>query len=223
MHLWVMAHGAATHFPIALLVGSLTLDLAARFVPETRGLTTAGYWTVLGAALGAVGAVMSGLAASSGEMLGHDVLRLHHLFVWPAFVLLCVIAAWRILRPVPGTAYLGVATLATASMMGAGYWGGELLQASEQPALAAIVEPAPIADPELAAQGRAFFMATCARCHGVDATGDEGPDLHGLQMSDRYISRTITRGIRGEMPSFAKKYDARQVAALVAYLRTLIP
>jgi mono/diheme cytochrome c family protein len=75
--------------------------------------------------------------------------------------------------------------------------------------------------PRLVAQGHKAFLASCAHCHGADASGDEGPDLHGLEVSDRHISATIMRGIKGEMPSFRKKLEADDVAALTAYLRSL--
>jgi mono/diheme cytochrome c family protein len=77
------------------------------------------------------------------------------------------------------------------------------------------------AAPALAAPGRALFLSSCAHCHAADATGDEGPDLHGLEVSDRYISNTITRGIKGEMPSFRKKLGRDEIAQLTAYLRSL--
>ena len=84
---------------------------------------------------------------------------------------------------------------------------------------------APAAEPaELAARsarGRTLFLNSCSHCHGIDARGDEGPDLHALQVSDRYIARVIRQGVRGEMPSFAKKLGAQDVAALIAYLRSL--
>jgi mono/diheme cytochrome c family protein len=75
--------------------------------------------------------------------------------------------------------------------------------------------------PELVDQGRQFFAMSCSQCHGDDAHGDEGPDLHHLAISNSRIATTIKKGIKGEMPTFAKKYDDHQVAALVSYLRTL--
>jgi mono/diheme cytochrome c family protein len=75
--------------------------------------------------------------------------------------------------------------------------------------------------PVLVARGRQLFLHSCAHCHGNDARGDEGPDLHDLQVSDRRIASVITTGIKGEMPSFAKKHGAEEIAALVVYLRTL--
>jgi mono/diheme cytochrome c family protein len=80
--------------------------------------------------------------------------------------------------------------------------------------------PAP-SSPALIAQGRSLFLDSCAHCHGADATGDEGPDLHGLEVSDRYVANTITHGIKGEMPSFRKKLGGGEILRLTAYLRSL--
>ena len=70
--------------------------------------------------------------------------------------------------------------------------------------------------PELtadAAQGRHLFVMNCAHCHGDDARGDEGPDLHNLHRSDARIHEVITAGIKGEMPSFGKKLGDPDVQA----------
>ena len=75
--------------------------------------------------------------------------------------------------------------------------------------------------PELAGQGREFYEMSCSHCHGDDAHGDEGPDLHNLTISNARIAATIKKGIKGQMPTFAKKYDDRQIAALISYLRSL--
>jgi len=75
--------------------------------------------------------------------------------------------------------------------------------------------------PELVAQGKVFYGQSCSHCHGDDATGDEGPNLHNLSISNTRIAATIKKGIKGKMPTFAKKYDDHQIAALVSYLRTL--
>jgi len=70
--------------------------------------------------------------------------------------------------------------------------------------------------------GRALFVQSCAHCHGDDAKGSgDGPDLYGLRSSNTRIATVIRQGIQGEMPSFAKKYSATDIAALTTYLRTL--
>ncbi|HKS04350.1 MAG TPA: c-type cytochrome [Chthoniobacterales bacterium] len=85
-------------------------------------------------------------------------------------------------------------------------------------AQAAVTSPQLTADSE---QGRHLFLMNCAHCHGDDARGDEGPDLHDLHRSDARIHEVITAGIKGEMPSFGKKLGDPDVRQLIAYLRTL--
>jgi mono/diheme cytochrome c family protein len=70
-------------------------------------------------------------------------------------------------------------------------------------------------------RGRTLFLQSCAHCHGGDARGDEGPDLHDLWVSDRRIATVMRNGIKGEMPSFAKKHDPLEIALLVSYVRSL--
>src|SRR5271166_6252829 len=55
----------------------------------------------------------------------------------------------------------------------------------------------------LASDGYKLFMLNCAHCHGTDARGDEGPDLHGVTKSDHGIAALIQNGIKGEMPKFS--------------------
>ena len=86
---------------------------------------------------------------------------------------------------------------------------------------AAMPEIAASADPTMITKGRENFVMSCVECHGDDATGDEGPDLHNLPISNARIATTIKHGVKGEMPSFAKKYDDAQIATLLAYLRSL--
>ena len=74
----------------------------------------------------------------------------------------------------------------------------------------------------LAAKGRTFFFQSCAHCHGQDADGGEdAPSLLKLQISGAHMALVIQSGIKDEMPSFAKKYNEQDTAALVAYLKTL--
>jgi mono/diheme cytochrome c family protein len=75
---------------------------------------------------------------------------------------------------------------------------------------------------DLAAKGRSFFLRTCAHCHGQDADGgEEAPSLLKLQISGAHMTLVIQSGIKGEMPSFSKKYNEQDTAAIVAYLKTL--
>jgi|SoiMethySBSTD1v2_1073268.scaffolds.fasta_scaffold818181_2 uncharacterized membrane protein len=136
--LWVDLHGAATHFPLALTICSLLCDVGGLLVGNreaARNLHGAGYWTIMLAAGGSALAVASGLVMTRGEMLGAGSLRQHHVFVWPACTLLTGLATWRFLvgEIAPGPArvlYPLFAALAAALMIGAGYWGGEMMTAA---------------------------------------------------------------------------------------------
>jgi mono/diheme cytochrome c family protein len=74
---------------------------------------------------------------------------------------------------------------------------------------------------EEAKLGQSLFERNCAHCHGDDARGDEGPDLHSLKKSDARITKIVTQGIKGEMPAFGSKLNDADVKALIAFLRTL--
>jgi len=73
----------------------------------------------------------------------------------------------------------------------------------------------------LVAQGQHLFLMNCAHCHGDDARGDEGPDLHGLRKTDARLSALINNGIKGEMPRFNQKLSASDVQALIAFLNSM--
>jgi cbb3-type cytochrome c oxidase subunit III len=74
---------------------------------------------------------------------------------------------------------------------------------------------------EEAKRGQNLFERNCAHCHGDDARGDEGPDLHDLKKSDARIAKTVSQGIKGEMPAFGSKLNDTDIKALIAFLRTL--
>ncbi len=81
--------------------------------------------------------------------------------------------------------------------------------------------PAPTEPAAKIAEGRRYFSMSCAHCHADDATGDEGPNLHKLKISDTHVRLILKNGIKGEMPTFEKKYNDDQIASIIAFLRTL--
>ena len=134
--IWPKMHGASVHFPVALAMAAALFDGLGFFWPKSSPrkaqFHSAGYFTIILGALGTFPAVLSGLFMTKGEVLGHDALLFHHLFVWPAFALLVGLGVWRALVgdkvSFRGfTAYLVVLVLTAGLMGGAGYWGGELL------------------------------------------------------------------------------------------------
>jgi mono/diheme cytochrome c family protein len=120
-------------------------------------------------------------------------------------------------------ACLGASALASAWTVGRVVHAAALRTSHEHPVADSWLEPATPTSPLMVSRGRKLFLGSCAHCHGADASGDEGPDLHGLEVSDRYIAHMITFGEPHEMPSFAKKHGAADISAITAYLRTLAP
>ena len=122
----------------------------------------------------------------------------------------CAVGFYSFLGTVAGLAAIGVAFAAA-----------ELFQpkpAAASGAAEALVIP-PAGTP--ANQGYKLFMLNCAHCHGTDARGDEGPDLHGVTKSDQRIATIIQNGIKGEMPKFSAKLNDAETRALVAFIRML--
>ena len=82
-----------------------------------------------------------------------------------------------------------------------------------------------------AERGRAVYANNCARCHGGDGTSQttmgqmtEAPNLTDAgwqrgKSSARMIA-AVSNG-RGQMPAFKKKLSRQDIAAAVAYVRTL--
>lgn len=131
------------------------------------------------------------------------------------------------MRPIRDAVAFAASAAMAGAALGAALLCGYLLQinaarsSNQQPAEDSWLEPATRTSPALVATGRRLFLASCAHCHGADASGDEGPDLHDLQVSDHYIARMIALGEPHEMPSFARKHGPADIAALTAYLRSL--
>jgi mono/diheme cytochrome c family protein len=114
-----------------------------------------------------------------------------------------------------------VLSIACAFGLAAALRRAEARTSLQQPTPEAWFEAATPTSPSMIAHGRVLFLGSCAHCHGADATGDEGPDLHGVGVSDRYIAHIISHGIKSEMPSFSKKLGRDEIAALTAYVRSL--
>jgi mono/diheme cytochrome c family protein len=229
---WQRMHGGSTHFPIVLLLASVVFDFAAcrsRDQGLQTGLHAAGLGSAVAGVLGGIGAVISGLVMSHGRILGSGYERFHHLFVWPAFGLCVVFVGWRLfwLGRIPPRGlgvYLTGMSVSSALMMGAGYWGGEMLlgaEASAGPASSSSPTSSVADRTALVSTGHQLFLLNCAHCHAPDATGDEGPDLRGVRKSDARIAAMIKGGVKGEMPKFGSKLSDADVQALIAFLRSL--
>jgi uncharacterized membrane protein len=89
---WDKLHGAMTHFPIALLLFSTACDFVSvtvKKLPFARGLRLVSFYGLAVAALDSLGAVVSGIALTKGDLWGRGDLGWHHRFVWPEVLQLC--------------------------------------------------------------------------------------------------------------------------------------
>ena len=96
---WDKLHGAMTHFPIALLLFSTACDFVSvmlRKLPFARELRSVSLYALAVAALASLGAVISGIVLTKGDLWGRGDFAWHHRFVWAAFGLLMALAVWRL-------------------------------------------------------------------------------------------------------------------------------
>ena len=132
---WDKLHGAMTHFPIALLLFSTACDFVSvtfRKLSFAHELRIVSFYGLAAAALASLGAVISGIALTKGDLWGRGYFAWHHRFVWPAFGLLMALAVWRlVVRDGMSRAglcvYLVLMLLASGLIAAAGYFGGEIL------------------------------------------------------------------------------------------------
>lgn len=227
---WQRLHGGSTHFPIVLLPASVAFDFIARRLRDvslSRGLHAAGLGSAIVGVLGGCGAVFFGLVMTGGHVLGGGQERMHHLFVWPAFSLAVALVAWRLSQrekfsPRHLRIYLAGMSTASALVMGAGYWGGEMLLGAETKSDSASVSTFATDETTLVARGHDLFLMNCAHCHGDDALGtDEAPNLATRRVSNARIAAVIKNGIKGEMPRFNQKLQDEDVQVLIYFLRSL--
>ena len=92
------------------------------------------------------------------------------------------------------------------------------------------IEVAPIdMSPEAIARGQQLFSIACSQCHGADGYGTRmAPALNSQQFlsqtSDAAIQQIIAQGVPGTvMPAWGGRLSEADIAAIVAYLRSLEP
>jgi len=73
------------------------------------------------------------------------------------------------------------------------------------------------------AESKRLFEQNCSACHGVDAGGEVGPDLHGVlaRLGDAGVQDIIRRGIPGTAMPGSSTLSEREEVEIVAYLRNL--
>jgi cytochrome c oxidase cbb3-type subunit 3 len=74
-------------------------------------------------------------------------------------------------------------------------------------------------------QGKKLFDGMCARCHGIDGTGDEGPGLNRPTLaragSDEALREVIRDGIPDRGMPRVRRLTENELDQLIAYVRSL--
>ena len=227
--LWQRLHGGSTHLPIVLLPLSVMFEVVAvrlRDEGARRALRSAGMALAFIGVLGGCAGVIAWLGMTHGNLLGSGEEKMHHLFVWPAFALSVGLVAARLLARRHTSlgwqrVYLAGMGLASALMLGAGYWGGEMLLHA-QPDPPAVNSDSSRNEMSAVVRGHDLYLMNCAHCHGDDARGtDEAPDLTKFNKSEARILAVVKNGIKGEMPRFGQKLTDADVQMLIRFIRSL--
>src|SRR5438128_10535082 len=75
------------------------------------------------------------------------------------------------------------------------------------------------------AQGKKLFNGMCARCHGIDGTGDEGPSLNRPTLTraatDDALREIIRDGIPDRGMPRVRRLSETELQQLAAYVRSL--
>jgi uncharacterized membrane protein len=93
-------HAALNDFPTALLVAAVAFDLLGALF-KRDALKAAGFWSLIGGVVGALGAAGSGLLAEARLEVpetARGVLASHETMAWVVLVLFALLALWRIVR-----------------------------------------------------------------------------------------------------------------------------
>lgn len=93
-------HAALNDLPPALLLAAVVFDLAG-YITKRESLRAAGFWALMGAAVGSIFALISGLKAEDAIEHGsamHRFVERHETLAIGFTVLVLGLAAWRIVR-----------------------------------------------------------------------------------------------------------------------------
>lgn len=217
-------HPALTHVPIGMVIGAFLFALVALLFRSMNLIHTARHCAVLGfigllptAGLG----FLDWQHYYGGSMLFPIKAKLVLAGVLLVFLLVAIVIGAA--RKTYSVSLLALYFLCLLTVVGLGYFGGELVYGKKPP----ISEMSA----GLAAEGAAVFAQNCSVCHFTDSTKTKiGPGLKGvfqqdkfpvsaLQVSEDNFRKQLNTPFK-LMPPFGHLSE-QQVKELVAYLKTL--
>lgn len=217
-------HPAVTHLPVGMVIGAFLFALVALLFRSMTLIHTARHCAFLGligllptAGLG----FMDWQHYYGGSMLFPIKAKLVLAGVLLVFLIFTVIFGAS--RKTYSMSLLALYFLCLLTVVGLGYFGGELVYGKKSP-----VDELPAG---LAAKGAAVFEQNCSVCHFTDSTQTKiGPGLKevfkqdkfqvsGLKVSEENFRKQLNTPF-SKMPPFGHLSE-EQVEGLTAYLKTL--
>jgi len=216
-------HPAVTHVPVGLTIGAFVFSFIDRVFKQPVLAQTARHCTILAL-----------IAAAPTIVLGYMDWQHFYAGAWlfpikmklalaGLLLILLATAVFLGLKPDKSSGNIIVYALCLVTVIGLGYFGGELVYGSKS--------PVSDAKGELAGKGAEIFNQKCSFCHFTDNTEAKvGPGLKGifslkamptsgLAVSDDNIRKQLKTPFK-DMPPFADLSD-ENIEALIAYLKTL--
>ncbi len=217
-------HPTLTHVPIGMVMGAVIFVLIAVISRKKNLAQTARHCSVL-ALIAAVPTALLGLMDwqhfYGGSLLFPIKMKLILAGILIVFLTLAVIFGF--FGETFSKLVISLYVLCLFSVIGLGYFGGELVYGTKTPAAEVAEGPA--------AEGAMVFQQNCSACHLTDSTATKiGPGLKsifkadkfpvsGLAVSEDNFRKQLQKPL-GKMPPFGH-LPPEQVEALIAYLKTL--
>ena len=217
-------HPPATHLPVGLIIGAFVFALIAWIFNRKNLAQTARHCFVLALVM-AVPTILLGLMDWQHRFGGAYLFEIKMKLVLAGILLFLLLVAVVYASLVGAFTKTVVAlyALCLVTVIGLGYFGGELVYGTQTTAEAKTKG--------LAAEGALVFKQNCSACHFTDSLAAKvGPGLKGVFTQDKFpISgrpvsddnfRRILKTPYSKMPAFGHLPD-EQVDALLDYLKTL--
>ncbi len=217
-------HPPATHLPAGLIIGGFLFALVA-WIFNRKNLAQSARHCMILALIMAVPTILLGLMDWQHRFGGAYLFEIKMKLVLAGILifLLLVAVVYGALAGGFTKTVMAIYTLCLLTVIGLGYFGGELVYGTRQPATAKASG--------LAAMGEQLFKQNCSACHLTDSTATKvGPGLKGVFEQDKFpvsgrpVSdenfREILKAPFSKMPPFGHLSE-EQVDALLDYAKTL--
>ena len=217
-------HPTLTHLPIGMVMGAFLFILVALVFHRTSLAQSARHCSIL-ALIVAVPTALLGIMDwqhfYGGSFLFPIKMKLILAGILIIFLILAVIFGF--FGETFSKIVISLYALCLVTVIGLGYFGGELVYGTKSPAAAAVEGPA--------AEGASIFQQNCSACHLTDSTATKiGPGLKGVFKADKFPAsglpvsednfRKQLEKPLAKMPPFGHLQPG-EVTALIAYLKTL--